>query len=572
MKRLAKLCSLLLVATLITAAVGDDQKKKPDKPYGQKLDKVDVIPKEWKTTAAKSTPAAVDAMLLKLLKQENLQPAPLTTDEHFLRRVTLDLTGKVPTPADIKAFVADKSKDKRAELIDRLLASEDFNKHWARYWRDVVTARATEQRSRINEPKFEAWLAGEMKKNTAWSTMVKDMITAEGELRYAGQSEQQDSGAEYFLLTHLGPEAGVERAADTARVFMGIQIQCAQCHDHPSDIWKREQFHELAAFYARTRERPIREEQRIVGFRLFAAAVGEHRMTDLEDPKKSKAMEARFLTGERALRRPQAQTDESRRKQLAQFVTSGENYWFYANFVNRLWADLMGQGFYNPVDNMGPLQEATYPELLLTLSQHFKASGTDVRDLYRLVMNSQAYQRQTRLGESADQHLHFAGSYPSRLTADELWNSLAVVFEGTLQLPPGAMRNQAPGKAGGPAQRLARRFGFEGIFRQVFAHDPTAKQDEIESTIPQALMLMNNPLVQGKLRAGGDNVLVKLLKNHDNDRDAVEALYLKVLARTPTKRELTTSLDYIRKTPKRTEAYEDLFWVLINSAEFQTKR
>ena len=383
----------------------------------------------------------------------------------------------------------------------------------------------------------------------------------------------QEVGAGHFLHCHLGPDANIERAADTARVFMGIQIQCAQCHDHPSDIWKREQFHELTAFYARTKDRPVREENRVVGFTIFSALIGEHRMPDKDDPKKTYVMQPKFLTGEQPKR---DLSDEARRKLLADYVTTGNNYWFHANMVNRVWADLMGQSFYNPVDNMGPLMEATYPEVLLKLAQHFKASGTDIRDLYRLIMNSETYQRQVRLGETADQHLHFAGNYPSRLTADEIWDSLSAVL-GNIQQPfqrPGMDKLKGQTKAPSPADRLARRFGFEGLFKAVFAFDPTAKQDEVESTVSQALMLMNNPQIQTKLRFSSDNTLGKILKTHSNDKDAIQAIYLRILARSATPREEKINIDYIQKFPanSRFAAYEDLFWVLINSAEFQTKR
>lgn len=566
---------------LLNSLQAEDKKPaspaKGDKEYGKKLEKVDIIPKEWlSTTATRLNPAAIDEMLRKLQSQEGLKYSARTTDEQFVRRVYFDLVGKLPEPSEIKQFVSDKSAGKRSELIDRLLASDDFNKHWARYWRDVVAARATEQRSKINEPKFEAWLTESIRKNETWSKMVNEMITSTGEIRYAGaNSKKSDSevGAGHFLLTHLGADANIERAADTARVFMGIQIQCAQCHDHPSDIWKREQFHELVAFYARTKDRPVREENRIVGFTIFSALIGEYRMPDKDDPKKSSVIQPRFLTGEKPKR---DLSDEDRRKELAKYVTADNNYWFFANMVNRVWADLMGQSFYNPVDNMGPLMEATYPEVLLRLAQHFKESGTDIRNLYRLIMNSQTYQRQVRLGDTADQHLHFAGNYPSRLTADEIWASLNTVL-GNIQQPfqrPGMGKLKDQMKATSPAERFARRFGFEGQFKTVFAFDPTAKQDEVESTISQALMLMNNPQIQTKLRFTNDNTLGKILKSHTSDKDAVQALYLRVLARSATPREEKISTDYIQKFPTnaRYAAYEDLFWVLINSAEFQTKR
>lgn len=570
-----KLFALALSALLTTGLDADDTKKpkKPAPEYGKNLDKVDVTPQEWLTTEArKLSPNDIDSLLKKLQSQEGLKFATRTTDEAFIRRVYLDLVGKLPEPADITSFVADKSPSKRPELIDKLLASDDFNKHWAKYWRDVVTMRATEVRSRANEPKFEAWLAESMRKNTPWKTMVTEMITANGIVRYAPPSanstttKDKDEGAGYFLLTHLGAEANMERAADTARVFMGIQIQCAQCHDHPNDIWKREQFHQLAAFYARTKDRPVREENRVVGFTIFSALVGEYRMPDKDDPKKTHLVQPKFLTGESPKR---DLSDEARRATLAQYITAENNYWFYANMVNRVWADLMGQSFYNPVDNMGPLMEATYPEVLLKLAQHFKATGTDIRDLYRVILNSETYQRSTRLGEAANQHIHFAGNYPAKLTADELWASVNAVLGGTAQT---LQRPFAAGKAGGPAERLARRFGFEGQFRAIFGFDPNIKQDEIESTVTQALFLMNNIAFQGRMRATGDTTLGKILKTHTSDKEAVQAVYLRVLARTPTVREEKVSLEYIRKVGKRQEAFEDLFWVLMNSAEFQTKR
>jgi hypothetical protein len=183
-------------------------------------------------------------------------------------------------------------------------------------------------------------------------------------------------------------------------------------------------------------------------------------------------------------------------------------------------------------------------------------------------MNTQVYQRQLRLGESADQHVHFAGNYPSKLTADELWNSVTAALGG-LAPPP---QRPTPGKAASPADRLVRKFGFEGQFKQAFAFDPNTKQDEVESSIPQALMLMNNAAIQNKLRASGETVLAKILATHNDNSEALQALYLRVLARNPSKREQQTSLDYIKRIGNRNEAFEDVFWALLNSAEFQTKR
>ena len=178
------------------------------------------------------------------------RPAPLTSDEQFLRRVFLDLTGTLPTPAQQVAFVADSTPDKRAKAIDRLLDSDAHARHWARFWRDVVTARLTNRRSMGLTRAFEEWMFERLRAKDDWRSITRAILTAEGELRFTLNTPMPENGGLFFLVAHDGPEAE-ERAAETSRVFLGIQIQCAQCHDHPTEKWKRTQFHEFAAYFAR---------------------------------------------------------------------------------------------------------------------------------------------------------------------------------------------------------------------------------------------------------------------------------------------------------------------------------
>lgn len=561
--------SLLAIPTL---AIWAEDKDKPatKKDYGSTTKPADVTPSQWKqVTPAKLTSAEVDKLFIKNQKEEDLKTAGKTSDEIFLRRVYLDLVGKLPEAGQVVEFTRDKASDKRSKVIDVLLASEDFSNHWADYWRDVTFSRATEQRARAGLGEFEKWLTEVMQQKKSWKYITQEMITANGKIHFRpGADRKEDNPASFFLLTHSGADAVNERAAETSRVFLGIQIQCAQCHDHPSDIWKRENFHQLAAFYARTKDRPFREDGQLAGIQLYSSMFGEHQMPDLENPKKTVTINPKFITGEQPASK-RTLSDEDRRKALSGYVTSGDNYWFHANFVNRVWAELMGQGFYNPVDNMGPLQEATYPEILIALANHFRTTDTDIRDMYRLLMNTEVYQRQSRIGDSPDQHLHFSGAYPSRLSAEELWNSLTNALGGAPSQSPFA---GAAAKAKGQAGQYLRRFGFEGQFKQTFAYDPTLKQDEVESSIPQALMLMNNPGIQSKLRGSTGNVLEKVLTKNANDREAVTDLYLRTFSRKPTGKEMNVANTYIQNSRNRKEAYEDLFWVMINSAEFQTKR
>jgi hypothetical protein len=511
------------------------------------------------------SPSEIDGMLLEYQRSQGLESAPIVGDEQFLRRASLDLTGRLPSPAEVAAFVADSDPAKRSKLIDKLLASEGFNTHWAKYWHDVVVSRATSdllRRSGLGRP-LELWLADQLRAGNNWGEIARQMITASGDLKYDFQKPDAASGPAVFLLCHQGPEAAVERASETARIFLGIQIQCAQCHDHPSDIWKRQQFHDLAAFYSRLGERPIRnpDTNRIEGIRLISRPFGEHQMPNLADPSRPTTVHPRHLTGEAIGR---GRGDLERRAALAEWITSKDNYWFSAAFVNRVWGELMGQGFYQPVDAMGPQQEATCPEVLYRLADAFRASDYDIRALFRLIANTQAYQRQIREGESSSEHLHFTAVCSRRVHASSLWQAL----ENAL----GPLTPPAPALANRPMGRPLGRVFLERQFASLFGFDPSTPAAEVEGSIPQALWLMNSPLVNERLRAYGPTLLAQTLRDCPDDAEAITALYLRTLARKPSERELETCKRYIARVGRRGEAFEDIAWALINSTEFQSRR
>jgi hypothetical protein len=499
----------------------------------------------------------IDELVERDLKKAGIRTAPLTTDEQFLRRVWLDLTGKLPMPADVKEFLADRDPNKRAKVIDRLLETEDYANHWATYWHDVITSRLSDIRGRLLARSFAAWLGVQFKQNKSWGEIARATLTATGKASFADPTE---NGQAFFLASRLGADAVTEQAAETSRVFLGIQIQCAQCHDHPSDVWKREQFHEFAAYFARVQSRPFQDGgKRQAGLQLISRAVGEHRMPGKKDPKQATVMSPRYLDGTGPA--PRA-SDLDRRQNLADAVVSRTNPWFAGAYVNRIWGELMGQSFYQPVDDLGPLKEANMPDVLVRVAASFRGSDYNIKKLFRAVLNSKTYQRQMRPGEAKDEHLLFSAAYPRRLDANSLWQALELTL----------------GKLGGPQIRrpnagpFAALQGFETLFKDEFAFDPSSRPEEVEGSLTQTLLLMNNPAINQKIQAGGKNLLARILKSYPSDDEALRMLYLRTLARRPTDRERERCRTHIRTSPNRAEAFEDILWALLNSTEFQTRR
>lgn len=507
-------------------------------------------------------PGEIDRLIVQEQRHEQITPAPRTSDEQFLRRVTLDLTGQLPLPADVAEFAADTDPAKRDRVVNKLLASDEYARHWARYWRDVIETKLTDLRGRALASSFEDWMFTQLKANKNWGEIARAMITADGQAKF---DEPGKNGQLFFLVSRTGADGANERAAETSRLFLGIQIQCAQCHDHPYDQWKRVQFHELAAYFARSRERVLRESgsPRPVGIELMSLPRGEHEMPSKEDPKKTLRTNPRFLDGKAA---GENLGDRERRRALAAAITDKNNYWFAGAYVNRVWGELMGQSFYQPVDDMGPQKEAVYAGVLTRLTGAFRGGNYDIKEMFRAILTSETYQRQIRLGDSADQHLHFAAAYPTRLRPDALWDSLVGVLG-----PIDAQAADRPRPMGGGLGAYLRS-GFEGLFKEEFNFDPSLKPDEVEGNIAQALLMMNNPVLNQRIQARGTNLLARILQSYPRDDDALRMLYLRTLARKPTDREMDRCREHVQTAKSRAEAFEDILWALLNSTEFQTKR
>jgi hypothetical protein len=530
-------------------------------------------------TAAQAGPSPTEtaARVDALLAAENYgggdvpaTPAARTDDETFLRRASLDLVGTLPAPEDVIRFVLDSAANKRQAAIERFLSDGHYGQNWARYWRDVILSRRKDDRALLVAPALTNWLTDQFNKNVPWSEIAREFITASGDVR--------ESGATAIILAQTADPA--DTTAEMSRILLGIQIQCAQCHNHPNDHWKREQFHELAAFFPRIGIRPeVTGERR--SFSVISLdrphmrrapgateeATLEHYMPDLDHPQdEGQLMKPVFFATDQQL--ALGLGDLARREKLSQWMTAPGNRWFARALVNRIWAELVGHGFYEPVDDMGPDRQPRAGQAFEELTSGFIDSQYDIKWLFRTIMASEAYQRESR-SRRDESSAPFAASIPQRLRADQLFNVVCDALEIDEQSGDrpaaggGAQAGGARRALGGPRAAVIRTFGY----------DPSLRRDEIAGSIPQALWMMNAGDLNRAINARSPaTVLGRLLGESTDDKLILVELYLRCLAREPKPAEIATCLEHVQASQDRATAMEDILWALLNSTEFLNRR
>jgi hypothetical protein len=591
-------------------------------PVSSELGKQALAKRPAKTiTPPTLTSADVDRLITQYLTKNSpkVEPAPLTNDVEYVRRIYFDLIGKPPTPDQVVVFVRDHAKNKREMLIDSLLSQPDFARNWAKYWRDVIKFHATnENLARVRFDVFEDWLAKQLGASKPWDEIVASMITASG--------RNDENGAVGLSLAYEAQP--VEMAGEVSRIFMGVQIQCAQCHDHKTDSWKRLQFHEFAAFFVGVRPRPVVPggQGQLPVFALLPQGPRRYLMPDKDNPVKQVPVAPRFFLSSSKSNPepmlPEVMTPSERRAMAASYVTGQDNPWFAKAFINRVWYVLMGEAFYEPIDDIGPERTPRASEVLDPLAEQWQKGGYDIRWLFRTILNTQAYQRRVRSTANAAGKTPFASGCPSRMRADQLFDALAQALALPLDangnlIPPANSNGLGPRQGknapqskkaqqfpaspgdtrGGPnqlltkgaAKKAAQATGLAGVatkkqalvqrlggprllFDRLFGVDPSVANEDVTGSIPQALFLMNSPLVNNRIQARPGTILGEILTTAPNERAALNALYLRVLSRPPTAKEVEVCSRYLSNIGNDREAFEDIFWSLINSTEFLTRR
>lgn len=519
---------------------------------------------------ADSTARQVDQLIAKEVFAKDTKLAPRVDDATYLRRVWLDIVGDIPTPEHVTAFVLDPDKEKRERVVKELLDNPQYGQNWARYWRDVILSRRLEDRAQIVANPLVSALTEKFNDNESWDKIATEFITATGDVREDGTTAIQ-----------MAQEARTEETtAEMSRIFLGIQIQCCQCHNHPYDHWKREQFHEFAAFFPRMALKPVQSPTRRT-FELISddrpefgrpnpnaqARRGkpEHFMPDLKNPAaQGKRMQPKFFLTSAEL--PFGTPDAERRGTVAEWMTA--NPWFATALVNRIWGELVGEGFYQPIDDIGPDRKPSAPKAVEFLSRGFAQSGYDIKWLFGVICATEAYQRECRPRRELD-GTPFVANVAQPLRSDQLFNAILTAVEVE---EPNETSNRR-GRPGDGAPPYGRNANVRQAFEVAFGYDPSDPRETVVSSIPQALAMMNGVRLNLAVRAVGQETVVgRLLDQIKDDGDLIEELYLRTLSREPTDTERNSALSYCKEAKDRPAVFEDLLWALLNSSEFSHRR
>ncbi|TWT59032.1 hypothetical protein KOR42_24210 [Thalassoglobus neptunius] len=500
-----------------------------------------------------------------------IDPAPQASDEDWVRRIFVDLAGRIPTPAEVKSFLSNSSPDKRTDLVDSLLASREFSYNFASVWTNLLVGRSRERE--IDREELFAYLERQFGENRAWTQTVHELLTATG--------SAEESGPANYLLAHLNNEA-VPATAITARIFLCEQLQCTQCHRHPIvSEWGQNRFWEINAFFQQTEVRNT-----LITDQKSGEKIRKRVLTDEISPEVEPAY-YESLQGVMQVAYPRFAGEDvtpeesvSLRARFANLFASEQNPQLAVAFVNRTWQQLFGFAFTQEVDDMGPHSDVSHPELLSGLRQAFEETGYDVRRLMRWICLSDAYQLSSTASEDSNLDEPEAGGIPyfSRMytkpfSAEQLFNSLMIA-------------------AGVPSEELTSRGDAfekrENWLQQFFIamdNEENSESTTFDGSITHTLMMINGDLVQQATDLNQSRVLRDIVVDpKKSETDRINELCLAALSRYPTEPEL----EAIRKTLRnqirlRTsqnipakvavgESLRDLYWAFLNSSEFSVNR
>jgi hypothetical protein len=517
----------------------------------------------------------IDELVLAQWRQMQLQPAPLASDSEFVRRVSLDLIGTLPTPDEVRGFLIATEPDKRAKLIDRLLDRPEYVDHWSVKWGDLLRVH----RRYVGDKglgSFWSWVQQSVRENKPVDKLVRELLTAQGNVF--------SSGPVAFYFVDQKPD---ELAETTAQVFLGVRLQCTKCHHHPFESWSQDDYFGLAAFFTRLDVKENNES----GLQGRFGGARSVRPIATESPKRKLAVTAAphwFGSPPPAL---DGVADV--RTLLADWITRPDNPYFARSFSNRFWAYLMGRGLVEPLDDHRATNPASNPALLDALASDFTAHHFDVKHLLRTICNSRVYQLASefdvvRRGSPDPAVPRHSGDLRSAEGLGQETKPQPPDAEGYFYTHCVARRIPAEVLLDAVNQATESREAFAGLpagtraislpdpavpsyfltaFGRPLRNSPCECARTSQPDLTQALHLVNSPAIHQKVVAETGRV-ARLLKASRPDADLIEELYLSTLARLPTPAERQTITELLAEAPSKKEGFEDLLWTLLNSSEF----
>lgn len=505
----------------------------------------------------------IDDLIADKWSENDVVSASPSDDAEFLRRVWLDIAGKIPTAADSQDFIDNQSQDKRRRVVEELLNGPNYVVNSANFWRAVLIPEAdTDFNVRFMLPAFEGWLRQRLDEDKAYDDLVSEILTTPVSGTNTFQNRNTLNPIAFYQSKEIKPE---NLAAATSRMFLGIRIECAQCHDHPFDTWTQNDFWGYAAFFAAMQREPQRGNN---GFLSQLKELFSRRT--LTVPGTDEVVKATFLTGES----PQIPTGTSARMTLADWMTSKENPYFARAAANRVWGHFFGIGIVDPVDDFSESNPPSHPELLDLLAAELTRHDFDMKFLVRAITASRTYQLTSSVRSSHDDTdpRLFSRMSVKGMTAEQLYASIAQAV-GTHETFEESQRGRFRG-----ATTRAR-------FIEEFSDSNSAPTDR-QTSVLQALSLMNGKLINDATGLQSSRTLAGILDypGFDNSR-RIEALFLATLNRRPRPEELDRFVAYVdsqtpddvsgaeneedkSQTEVRNKAISDVFWILLNSSEF----
>lgn len=482
----------------------------------------------------------VDRWVGRKLHSLGIPASPTCDETTFLRRVTLDLTGRLPTLDEMQSFLDDSSVDKRNQLIDRLLDSEDYASFFAGKWSVILRNRRTTSTMQVSNVLFHQWLKQSFFDNRPYDQIVEELLTASGTVfshpATSWLSQVTDNN---------------ERIEDVSQLFLGQRIQCARCHHHPYEKWSQDDYAKMSAFFTTVSKKSSGDQTSFVT--RIAKASAKH-------PKHGRPVAPAGLDAPTV----SLSDIEDPRQTLSDWMTDRSNPFFAKSLVNRYWKHLMGRGLVEPEDDLRVTNPPSNPELMDALADYFVSSGYDLKALIRIICQSQTYQASSdAVGENINDRRSYSRYYPKRMQAETLLDAIDRVT--------GSKTDFAGMPSGTRAVELPDT-GFNSYFLNVFGRprSQTACECErsTEANLAQSLHLLNSDQMQQKL-SGPDSRAATLAKDSDRPVESrLTELYQIAFSRNPSDAELQTGVGYLGDQHDQSERWEDLIWAIVNSKEF----